>query len=82
MTPSIEAWPPRSQLPAPEEILFAWLIWLPIGADLQLAAREELQRHQFSHSANPEVERLGVLLEAVADGTRPLRTANVRRENL
>ncbi|MDQ0324888.1 hypothetical protein J2R99_000737 [Rhodopseudomonas julia] len=81
MTSSIEAWPPRRQLPTPEDVLFAWLIWLPTGANLQLAAREELQRSQFRQPATPEVERLGMLLEAVSNGTPPLRTADVRREN-
>jgi hypothetical protein len=57
-----------SPLPPPEEVFADWLLSLPHGADLEDAARDQISlidRHMPFH---PDVQRLRILLVAIAGG--------------
>ncbi|WP_034491933.1 hypothetical protein [Afifella pfennigii] len=59
--------PAQSQTPSAEEILLAWLFWLPDGADPADAACEELRRSQLCRPSDPRLARLAALLREVAE---------------
>jgi hypothetical protein len=54
-------------LPSPEEVLLAWLIDLPPGADPAEEAARELRRPGFRQPADPRIRRLRALLREVAE---------------
>lgn len=53
-------------LPSPEEVVVAWLIELPAGADPAWEAARELLRPSFGAPADPRVRRLRALLTEIA----------------
>ncbi|WP_026381828.1 hypothetical protein [Afifella pfennigii] len=66
MTPPIEIGLSSGTAPAPEDVLLAWLVWLPEGTDPGTAARQELQRTKLLHPTDPRLARLAALLREVA----------------
>lgn len=64
-----------SPLPPPEEVFFDWLASVPHDACIEEAARTEIARIDRRNLRHPGVQRLRVLLAAVAgmtDWQRPL----------
>jgi hypothetical protein len=59
-------------LPSPEEVVVAWLIELPAGADPAREAARELCRPSFAAPADPRIRRLRALLREIA-GPMPAR---------
>ena len=58
---------PISPLPSPETVFVDWLLWLPRGANLRAAAREQIALIDRRASLHPDVQFLRTLLAAVAD---------------
>lgn len=58
-----------SPLPPPEEVFFDWLMAVPHNADLEQAARLEINRIDRRNLSHPGVQRLRMLLTAVAGNT-------------
>lgn len=64
-----------SPLPPPEEVFFDWLVSVPHDACLEEAARREIARIDRRGLIHPGVQRLRLLLAAVAgvtDWQRPV----------
>jgi hypothetical protein len=59
-----------SSLPPPEQVFLDWLMWLPIEADVQAAARREIARLDRRMPLAPDADRLRTLFLAVL-GSRP-----------
>ncbi|WP_421925694.1 hypothetical protein [Neoaquamicrobium sediminum] len=61
---------PRPPLPqaSPEEVFLAWLIALPEGEDVAVAARKQIRRLDEATTVSPPLRRLRALL-AEAAGT-------------
>ena len=57
---------------SPEDVLLAWLLWLPSGADPAEAAIEELRRPELRHPTDPRLTRLAALFRSVS-GTRSIQ---------
>ena len=55
-----------SPLPPPEEVFLDWLLSVPHGADLEAAARMQVELIDRRAGMHPDVERLRVLLVALA----------------
>ena len=55
-----------SPLPPPEEVFIDWLMSVPHGADLEAAARSEINLIDGCIHPHPDVQRLRVLLAVVA----------------
>jgi hypothetical protein len=53
-------------LPSPEQVFVDWLLWVPRGADLCAAAREQIALIDRRASHHPDVQFLRTLLAAVA----------------
>src|SRR5882724_4709574 len=51
---------------SPEDVLLAWLLWLPSDVDPADVAAKELRRSGFRDPADPRVARLAELLDQVA----------------
>ena len=54
-------------IPSPETVFIDWLLWLPPGANLRAAAREQIALIDRRASLHPDVQFLRTLLAAVAD---------------
>ena len=54
-------------IPSPETVFIDWLLWLPRGANLRAAAREQIALIDRRTSLHPDVQFLRTLLAAVAD---------------
>ncbi len=62
-----DAWRARTDLAtSPEDVLLAWLLWLPSGADPAAAAIEELRRPELRQPTDPRLTRLAELFHGVA----------------
>lgn len=66
-----------SPLPPPEEVFLDWLLSVPHGADLELAARRQIALIDATQSHHPDVECLRLLLVSVAGGA-PWRASPAR----
>lgn len=55
--------------PAPEDILIAWLLWLPRDADIAAAAAVEIERIDRGRPLPPGPSRLRELLLQLAEGS-------------
>lgn len=55
-----------SPLPPPEEVFLDWLLSVPHGANLELAARRQIDVIDAHASLHPDVQCLRMLLVAVA----------------
>ena len=56
--------------PSPETVFVEWLLWLPRGANLRAAARQQIALIDRHASVHPDVQFLRTLLAAVAgEGT-------------
>ena len=53
-------------LPSPEAVFVDWLLWLPRGANLRAAARQQIALIDRHASVHPDVQFLRTLLAAVA----------------
>jgi len=53
-------------LPSPEKVFVDWLLWVPRGANLCAAAREQIALIDGRASGHPDVQILRTLLAAVA----------------
>jgi hypothetical protein len=54
-------------IPSPATVFIDWLLWLPRGANLRAAAREQIALIDRRASLHPDVQFLRTLLAAVAD---------------
>jgi hypothetical protein len=57
-----------------EDVLLAWLLWLPAGTDAVEAAVEELRRPAFRHPTDRRLTRLAELLRDVAAARPQVRS--------
>jgi hypothetical protein len=55
------------RVPSPATVFIDWLLWLPRGANLRAAAREQIALIDRRASLHPDVQFLRTLLAAVAD---------------
>lgn len=55
--------------PEPEDILIAWLLWLPRDADIAVAATAEIERIDRGKPLSPGPSRLRELLLQLVEGT-------------
>jgi hypothetical protein len=60
--------PAARPLPSPEQVFADWLLWVPQGADLSAAAREQIASIDRRGSLHPGAQYLRTLLVAVAGG--------------
>lgn len=56
-----------SPLPPPEEVFADWLLSLPHDADIEAAARRQIDLIDRSANFHPDVQCLRMLLVAIAD---------------
>lgn len=68
-------WRPHAphQYPEPEDVLIAWLLWLPRDADVAKAAADEVARMDERPSLSGGAIRLRELLQQLADAKVPAR---------
>lgn len=66
-----------SPLPPPEEVFFDWLVALPPGACIEVAARREIELIDRRAVQHPDVRRLRMLLVAMAGVVEWQRPANI-----
>ncbi|MET2825550.1 hypothetical protein [Mesorhizobium shangrilense] len=67
-----------SPLPPPEEVFIDWLMSVPHGADLEVAARRKIALIDRRGSLHPDVFRLRTLLAVIAGtGVWPKHIRNV-----
>ena len=64
-TSSISPRPPLAQA-SPEEVFLAWLIALPEGEDVAVAARKQIRRLDEATTVSPPLRRLRALLVEAA----------------
>lgn len=57
-----------SPLPPPEEVFADWLLSLPHNADIEVAARQQIELIDKSANFHPDIQCLRMLLVAIADG--------------
>lgn len=58
-------------LPSPEDVFLAWLLALPLGADIAAAARIEIERLTRAEPLPPGPARLRDLFEQAAAAAQP-----------
>lgn len=67
-----------SLLPSPEEVFADWLLSLPHDADIEAAARRQIELIDRRVTFHPDVQCLRMLLAAIAgDGCRRARLRNL-----
>jgi hypothetical protein len=64
-TSPISPRPPLAQA-SPEQVFLAWLIALPEGEDVAVAARKQIRRLDEATAVSPPLRRLRALLEEAA----------------
>jgi hypothetical protein len=64
-----------SSLPSPEQVFAEWLLWVPRGADLCAAAREQIAAIDQRGFHHPDIQYLRTLLVALAGGCTRRQTS-------
>ena len=65
-----------SPLPPPEEVFIDWLMSVPHGADIEWAARRQIETIDRRMLLHPDVQCLRALLQAVA-GSAPREASSL-----